>query len=162
MTIERRRERDHHNVIGLFKRLHSRRPGRKTQSKGTADDRDRQQTHSQTQAGVPTQSKTREGRSDQSDSEGTESEDHPPLQDESFGDIYERLDREGYGIASKVLISAVRDQAMQVLRIIMAEGLITQQDLDAIESSARQTIEQGSGASLTSASLGIECDRSRE
>jgi hypothetical protein len=53
------------------------------------------------------------------------------LQHDSFGDIYERLDREGYGVASKVLVSHGRDQTMQVLRVIMDEGLITQKALDA-------------------------------
>jgi hypothetical protein len=53
------------------------------------------------------------------------------LQHASFGDIYERLDREGYGVASKILVSHVRDQTMQVLRVIMDEGLITQKSLDA-------------------------------
>jgi hypothetical protein len=53
------------------------------------------------------------------------------LQHDSFGDIYERLDREGYGVASKVLVSHCRDQTMQVLRVIMDEGLITQKALDA-------------------------------
>jgi hypothetical protein len=48
-----------------------------------------------------------------------------------LGDIYELLDREGYGVASKVLVSHGRDQTMQVLRVIMDEGLITQKALDA-------------------------------
>jgi hypothetical protein len=51
------------------------------------------------------------------------------LQLGSFGDIVERLDSENYGPASKVLISSVRDHAMTVLKVIMAEGLITEKQL---------------------------------
>lgn len=60
------------------------------------------------------------------------------LQYSSFGDIVDRLDREGYGPPTKVLISHVRDQAMSVLKVIMGEGLITEKALSRYREDAQE------------------------
>jgi hypothetical protein len=60
------------------------------------------------------------------------------LQIGSFGEIVDRLEREGYGPASKVLVSNVRDHAMTVLRVCLAEGLITEKALSRYRSDAKE------------------------
>jgi hypothetical protein len=52
------------------------------------------------------------------------------LQSDSMREICRRLDREGYGGSTKVLVSYVRNATLQVLDVMMQEGLITQKALD--------------------------------
>jgi hypothetical protein len=47
----------------------------------------------------------------------------------SFGEIVDRLESEQYGPASKVLVSNIRDHALTVLKVMMAEGLVTEKAL---------------------------------
>jgi hypothetical protein len=51
------------------------------------------------------------------------------LQLAKFHDVNDRLEREGYGPVSRVLISNSRDWTMSVLRVCIAEGLITEKAL---------------------------------
>jgi hypothetical protein len=60
------------------------------------------------------------------------------LQLPHFGDVVARLDLEGYGPPTKVLISNVRDHALTVLRVIMDEGLITEKALSRYRSDAKE------------------------
>src|SRR4051794_33957109 len=52
------------------------------------------------------------------------------LQLANVTEISDRLDREGYGPRSKVLIASVRNNALEVIRLMMDENIITEDDLD--------------------------------
>lgn len=52
------------------------------------------------------------------------------LQLDSFTDIYKRLDQEGYGVASKVLVSGVRTKTLDVIKTAITEGLIDEDELE--------------------------------
>ena len=56
----------------------------------------------------------------------------------SFGAIVDRLEQEQYGDASKVLVSNIRDHTLTVLRVIMAEGLITEKALNRYRATAKE------------------------
>jgi hypothetical protein len=45
-------------------------------------------------------------------------------------EISDRLDREGYGPRSKVLIASVRNNALEVIRTMMDEGIVTEDGLE--------------------------------
>ena len=60
------------------------------------------------------------------------------LQIGSFGEIVDRLEREHYGPASKVLVSNIRDHTLTALRVIMAEGLITEKQLARYRADAKE------------------------
>lgn len=52
------------------------------------------------------------------------------LQLANVSEISERLDREGYGSRSKVLIASVRNHALEVIRLMLDEGIVTEDDLE--------------------------------
>lgn len=52
------------------------------------------------------------------------------LQLANVTEISERLDREGYGPRSKVLIASVRNNALEVIKLMIDENIITEDDLD--------------------------------
>jgi hypothetical protein len=52
------------------------------------------------------------------------------LQLANVSEISDRLDREGYGSRSKVLIASVRNHALEVIKLMLDEGIITEDDLD--------------------------------
>jgi hypothetical protein len=60
------------------------------------------------------------------------------LQIGSFGEIVDRLEREQYGPASKVLVSNIRDHTLTALRVIMAECLITEKQLARYRADAKE------------------------
>jgi hypothetical protein len=70
------------------------------------------------------------------------------LQHEHYFDICDRLNKDGFGDLTKVLISHHRDMVRQVLKVIIAEGLITEKALsryraDAQEAQRRRFKRQG-------------------
>lgn len=52
------------------------------------------------------------------------------LQLANVSEISDRLDREGYGPRSKVLIASVRNNALEVIKLMMDEGIVTEDDLE--------------------------------
>jgi hypothetical protein len=60
------------------------------------------------------------------------------LQIGSFGDIVDRLEQEQYGPASKVLVSNIRDHALTVLKVMMAEGLVSEKALSRYRADAKE------------------------
>jgi hypothetical protein len=52
------------------------------------------------------------------------------LQLANVTEISDRLDREGYGPRSKVLIASVRNNALEVIKLMMDENIITEDDLE--------------------------------
>jgi hypothetical protein len=52
------------------------------------------------------------------------------LQLANVSEISDRLDREGYGSRSKVLIASVRNHALDVIKVMMDEGIVTEDDLE--------------------------------
>ena len=60
------------------------------------------------------------------------------LQHEHYFDICDRLDKDGFGDLTKVLISHHRDMVRQVLKVIMSEGLITEKALNAYRATAQE------------------------
>lgn len=60
------------------------------------------------------------------------------LQHEHYFDICDRLNKDGFGDLTKVLISHHRDMVRQVLKVIIAEGLITEKALSRYRADAQE------------------------
>ncbi|MBR1120866.1 hypothetical protein JQ628_05000 [Bradyrhizobium lablabi] len=52
------------------------------------------------------------------------------LQLANVSEIHDRLDREAYGPGSKVMVASVRNHAMEVIKVMIDEGIISQDDLE--------------------------------